>query len=126
MRNIFDQYSQPENRLTHALVSALAADRNLLMAFVKWITGQRPPTRRLTIVEQNLPGEEDANETDEASGSSLPDAWIHDGESWAVIIESKIESRLYVLLHPLPTPLFRNPEFQQNTLDPSYVAGTVT
>lgn len=27
MRHLFDQYSQPENRLTHALVSGLAKDQ---------------------------------------------------------------------------------------------------
>jgi hypothetical protein len=34
MRNIFDQYSQPENRLTHSLVMALHYDRNLLKSFL--------------------------------------------------------------------------------------------
>ena len=36
MRNIFDQYSHPENRLTHALASCLAEDRKLLRRFVGW------------------------------------------------------------------------------------------
>jgi hypothetical protein len=27
MRNIFDQYAQPENRVTHALMTALDEDR---------------------------------------------------------------------------------------------------
>ncbi len=30
VRNIFDQYEQPESRLTHALVSCLVEDRKLL------------------------------------------------------------------------------------------------
>jgi hypothetical protein len=58
------------------------------------VTGKRPPTKRLTIVEQNLPGAEDADDIDEAHRRGLPDAWIHDGEHWSVIIENKIESRL--------------------------------
>ena len=30
MRNIFDQYDQPENRLTHALMTTLSMDRKLI------------------------------------------------------------------------------------------------
>ena len=83
MRNVFDQYSQPENRLTHALVSSLAADRRLLRRFVRWVTnssGKIP--RDLEIVEQRLPGEVEAGdeEEDEVERLGLPDAWIHDGE----------------------------------------------
>src|ERR1035441_2074495 len=94
MRNIFDQYDQQENRLTHALTCALDAEPKLLDNFVKWVTGKRSPAKRLTIVEQNLPGEEGADDTDEVHRRGLPDAWIHDGEQWSVIIESKIESPL--------------------------------
>jgi hypothetical protein len=94
MRNIFDQYQQPENRLTHALTCALDMEPTLLNNFVKWVTGNHPPTKSLAIVEQNLPGEEGTDDTDEAYRRGLPDAWIHDGEQWSVIIESKIESRL--------------------------------
>ena len=35
MRNIFDQYSQPENKLTHSLVSCLYEDKHLLNSFLK-------------------------------------------------------------------------------------------
>jgi hypothetical protein len=34
LRNLFDQYGQIENRLTHALLSALHRDRNLLAQFL--------------------------------------------------------------------------------------------
>ena len=34
MRNIFDQYAQPENRVTHALMTALDEDRVLLGLFL--------------------------------------------------------------------------------------------
>jgi hypothetical protein len=95
MRNIFDQYSQPENRLTHALVSCLGNDPKLLRGFVQWATGEKVPAdRRLEIVEQRLPGEEEATDEKEAERRGLPDAWIHDGKGWALIIESKIESPL--------------------------------
>ncbi len=94
MRNIFDQYDQQENRLTHALTCALDAEPKLLDNFVKWVTGKSSPAKRLAIVEQNLPGEESVDDADEAHRRGLPDAWIHDGEQWSVIVESKIESRL--------------------------------
>ena len=35
MRNIFDQYSQPENKLTHSLASCLYEDKRLLNSFLK-------------------------------------------------------------------------------------------
>lgn len=92
MRNIFDQYSQPENRLTHALVCALEADPKLLRRFVHWITGKRPG-RRLHIVEQRLPGEQELDE-DEFERRGLPDAWIHDDQTWCLLIESKVSSAL--------------------------------
>jgi hypothetical protein len=92
MRNVFDQYSQPENRLTHALVSALAEDKKLLRAFVRWITGSAPP-KKLFIDEQSLPGEPEILEG-ESEKRGLPDAWIHDDESWSLLIESKVSSPL--------------------------------
>ncbi len=95
MRNIFDQYSQPENRLTHALVSCLAGDPRLLRKFVRWATGDSVPAgRRLEVLEQRLPGQEEVADEAEAERRGLPDAWIHDGKGWALIIESKIESPL--------------------------------
>jgi len=92
MRNIFDQYSQPENRLTHSLVSALAEDKKLLRQFVRWITGSAPP-KSLLIDEQSLPGDPEISEN-ESESRGLPDAWIHDNESWSLLIESKVSSPL--------------------------------
>jgi hypothetical protein len=93
MRNIFDQYSQPENRLTHALVSSLAAEPWLLRRFVRWVTGH-VGKHKLEIEEQHVPGEEGGDDEEEAERRGLPDAWIHDGHSWALIIESKINAPL--------------------------------
>jgi hypothetical protein len=95
MRNIFDQYHQPENRLTHALVSALAADSALLRKFVRWVTSDSMPTsQRLEVLEQRLPGEEEVTDEAEAERRGLPDAWIHNGDTWALIVESKIQATL--------------------------------
>ena len=94
MRNVFDQYSIPENRLTHALTTALAEDRKLRDSFIGWVCGGTPSGRKqLEIVEQQLPGGNETDE-DEAVRRSLPDAWIHDGETWSLLIESKVASSL--------------------------------
>lgn len=92
MRNLFDQYSQPENRLTHALASALKEDKKLLLSFVRWITGATPP-KKLIIIEQSLPDDPEISE-DDSEQRGLPDAWIYDDESWSLLIESKVSSPL--------------------------------
>jgi hypothetical protein len=94
MRNIFDQYIHPENRLTHALVSSLTADPGLLRRFVQWVTAERAPSTQLHIVEQTLPGEQEPGDEEEAERRGLPDGWIYDSKGWALVIESKIESPL--------------------------------
>lgn len=43
MRNVFDQYDQPENRVTHALMSALHEDAKLLKAFLREVAREAPP-----------------------------------------------------------------------------------
>lgn len=94
MRHIFDQYSQPENRITHALVSGLAQDHALLRRFVQWVTGKRLSRQtKFQITEQTLPGE---IETDEqiTEERGLPDAWIYTESGWALLIESKISARV--------------------------------
>ena len=42
MRNVFDQYTQPENRVTHALACTLAAEPVLLRDFVRRVVGIKP------------------------------------------------------------------------------------
>jgi len=94
MRHLFDQYSQPENRLTHALVSSLANDPALLKKFIQWATGQKPPTSQSSIVEQTLPGQEEPVQEDQDRRRGLPDGWIYDEENWCLLIENKIQSAL--------------------------------
>ena len=91
MRNVFDQYSQPENKLTHALACCLHEDRRLLRSFVKRYAGECPPVSKLAVIEQSLPGEEQPDE-DEATRRGLPDLWIHDNECWSLIVESKVQA----------------------------------
>jgi hypothetical protein len=95
MRNVFDQYSQPENRLTHALMTALHEDRRLLKEFIRWVTGKTPPDiRRLRVTEQRLPGEEEPTVEASLGRRGLPDGWIQNDGGWTLLIESKIESPL--------------------------------
>ncbi len=93
MRDIFDQYEHPENRLTHALVWCLAEDPRLLRRFIRWTTGAAsPPSKNLHILEQSVPKGTGAPAPVMREG--LPDAWIHDGNGWSLIIESKVAARL--------------------------------
>ena len=96
MRNLFDQYNQPENRLNHALLISLDEDRALLSRFIKWATGKPAPASasRLQVLEQTLPGEEELQEQDESERRGLPDGCIHDENGWALLIESKVASSL--------------------------------
>ena len=94
MRNIFDQYSLPENRLTHSLASVLHHDKALLKSFLQdFSPGTHPPAGRLQIIEQGLPGKVELDEG-EAIKQGLPDALIFNDQGWALIIESKISSGL--------------------------------
>lgn len=94
MRNVFDQYSQPENRITHALVTSLAEDQKLLRAFVRWVTGVAAPDGKLHIVEQRIPGSGELSEA-ESESRGLPDAWIYNAdETWCLLIESKVAAPL--------------------------------
>jgi hypothetical protein len=96
MRNIFDQYTQPENRVTHALASALHEDRVLLRSFLKDIAKTAPEKAegRIEICEQTYPGapEETDEEETEAERKGIPDAWITAGDDWCLLIENKVLS----------------------------------
>jgi hypothetical protein len=90
MRNIFDQYRHPENRLTHALVCVLNEDRQLLAKFLQDLLDINT-SAKLIIEEQKLP---DRDEMD-TSAASLPDAILYDEEgSFAIMFENKISAPL--------------------------------
>lgn len=90
MRNIFDQYKQPENRLTHALVCCLHEDDALKRDFVEWLIGRAVPEGHLHIAEQSLPGQ--PSEDEDGVRDSLPDAWIFSDDGWSLLIESKVQA----------------------------------
>lgn len=94
MRNIFDQYDQPENKLTHALVCTLDRDRALLAAFLRWLgLAGIPPARGLGIVEQHVPGSQQLH-ADEGDARGLPDAFVFDANGWGVVFESKVQGKV--------------------------------
>jgi len=95
VRNLFDQYDQPENRLTHALVCTLQSDRYLIRPFLHRLGARgMPPTHKIHIVEQQVPGEPVSGNENESKG--LPDACFYDNNGWAVLIESKINAGISV------------------------------
>ena len=90
MRNLFDQYIHPENRLTHALVSSIANDQYLLREFIKWTTGNTIAKKEtIHVIEQSLPDQLEESK-DEASRKGLTDACAFTGDGWILIIESKV------------------------------------
>ncbi len=95
VRNIYDQYTQPENRLTHALVSTLSHDRSLMVPFLKWAGAKDiPRVTSLRITEQQVPGQLVTGDEDEAERKGLPDACIFDDEGWSLVIEAKVASKV--------------------------------
>ena len=92
MRNVFHQYSQRENQLTHALACTLDEDRKLLGSFLRWINPRSPapPSARLDIMQQGVPGARIGRGPEDDSG--IPDACIHHEDGWVLAIESKIQA----------------------------------
>jgi hypothetical protein len=92
VRNLFDQYDQPENKLTHALVCTLQSDPKLIRPFLKKCLRVRGdfPKRKIQIVEQQVPGESVSGNESESKG--LPDACFYDNNRWAVLLESKVQA----------------------------------
>ncbi|MEM1210362.1 MAG: hypothetical protein AAGI54_13955 [Planctomycetota bacterium] len=92
MRNIFDQYTQPENKLTHALACTLASDDLLCRKFISWTARKAPPRRQtLKIVQQQVPGK--ATSGNELNSRGLPDACIYTDDGWCLLIEVKAQAR---------------------------------
>jgi hypothetical protein len=92
LRNLFDQYSQPENRFTHALLTALNEDRKLLNGFLRELVKLTPPVHaaKLSVLEQRFPGEEEPRDEKELDRRGIPDGWICSADDWCVFIETKV------------------------------------
>ena len=99
MRNIFDQYKQPENRLTHALACYLNNDRKLIKSFLTDVLGlAHPSMNQLNLALQSLPerfeGNPPTSKPKRELGSGLSDMIIYDDMGWRVFIESKVTSNI--------------------------------
>ncbi len=99
MRNIFDQYHQAENKLTHALVSTLCSDVKLSRHFCTWCTGRNVKSSdTLKIEQQTVPGSDPLYNSQTTDKKGLPDASIIINENrdspWVLLIENKIGSKL--------------------------------
>lgn len=92
VRNIFDQYTQPENRLTHALAQVLSGSQRLIRDFVRFAVGVEPPKGILVLNCQAFPGERQISlDDEEAERLGVPDIWIwHASGEWAVLCECKL------------------------------------
>ncbi|MCA9052620.1 MAG: hypothetical protein KDA75_02230 [Planctomycetaceae bacterium] len=90
VRNIFDQYELPENRLTHALMTVLNRDPSLLVPFLKWLgIDDVPKSRALRLTQQQVPGTV-LDDADDIEQKGLPDAAVYDDDGWAVLYECKV------------------------------------
>ena len=93
MRNIFDQYSHPENKLTHSLISCLNEDKKLLSSFLKKFCPKYfSDVSSLKIDQQTLPGTKSLQLSDDKK-KGLPDGVIYNDEK-CLIIECKINDTL--------------------------------
>jgi hypothetical protein len=93
VRNIFDQYSQPENKLTHALSTTLTHDRELIRPFLRWLgVHPVPPLRGLHVSQQQVPGE--LNDAEPLENSGVPDMCVFNEEGWLCLFEAKVQAQV--------------------------------
>lgn len=87
MRNIFDQYREDENRLSHALACTLSRDAALLREWLRRWTGRAVGVREEIRVGQQCYGDDVVSGAGRAD--SLPDICVW-GDDWTVVIECKV------------------------------------
>ena len=61
-----------------------------------WSIAPDSSGRRLSVIEQSLPGELSEHDEVEAERRGLPDGCIHDGSEWALLIESKAAAKVSI------------------------------
>ncbi|MCH2227467.1 MAG: hypothetical protein MK033_06810 [Candidatus Caenarcaniphilales bacterium] len=91
VRNVFDQYSQYENKLTHAFICSLDRDQDFLRIFIKdFLQIKINKKDKLSIYLQSLPHK--VSRIKDPSG--LPDASILINDNQVICIENKVEDIL--------------------------------
>lgn len=94
VRNVFDQYDESENKLTHALYSTLTHDRSLIVPFLRWLgAADIPAEKDVRIVEQQVPGT--ALSDDDGEGKGLADLFLYSDAGWAVACEMKVQRSIH-------------------------------
>ena len=95
--NLFDQYSQYENRVTNALLQTLATSPRLARSFLKEFIGIQfnPRRERLILTAQKRPGahgDRAGTPGNQSEWDSVPDGWlVCEERGWAVVMESKVD-----------------------------------
>jgi hypothetical protein len=93
-KNIFDQYEEKENRVTHALAHAVASDRRLVQEFLRVLL-QRPCPHDCVLEIQELPIHVRRTGSNEEATGTRPDLWIYSKEAeFACVIENKLTASL--------------------------------
>jgi len=113
---LFDQYSNPENRLTHALMHTLAGSDKILKAFLDQVLGIRRSFigKEIEITTQKRPFSQE--DTDRDKVDSVPDGWIIDKQGGlGILIEVKDEKNS-VRLDQLRSHLKRLENYENSTL----------
>lgn len=93
MRNVFDQYAQPENRLSHALACVLLEDVDFRKAFIRWAGHTLSASAAsVRVLEQGVGRISSSDDKQKHLG--LPDIWLEDGSAFCLLIESKVAAKL--------------------------------
>lgn len=91
LNNIFDQYDVEENRITNALLQALAGNKDLLRSFLaKCLKINIGKSAQVVISAQKEPFAEGDTEENREKIEGIPDGWIIIDEEIAIVFESKI------------------------------------
>lgn len=98
IRNLFDQYDQEENRLTHSLLHTIASDKEILKNFIKFSVGKLPFERRANILigsQGKFTCQLIFEKSNRTKMESIPDGLIYDNEGkFCILIESKVTAPL--------------------------------
>lgn len=88
--NLFESYTQPENKLTLALLQTLAIDHGLVRAFIRWaIPGLPPPSGIVSVYSQRKPAVgRGIRVSDPELDPTTPDGWLA-AEDLLVALEVK-------------------------------------
>lgn len=113
---LFDQYSNQENRLTHALMHTLAGSGKILRRFLNEVLVNKGPLREreFQITTQKRPFSEEDTDSDKVD--SVPDGWIVDQEGGLGIIIEVKDIKNSVRLGQLRAHLRKLVSFQESYL----------